>query len=111
MKNELRHTKMIKTCDGLGKNVAKKLFLKNFGFSVKFTENPSPDVNEIKIPGIGGAINFICKAFNDIYSNKEFADEWRKNIADKVKDNFDDYIIILRYLWNIVEKIRSIKLS
>lgn len=34
MKNELRHTKMIKTCDGLGKNVAKKLFLKKFLVSV-----------------------------------------------------------------------------
>lgn len=34
MKNELRHIKMIKTCDGLGKNVAKKLFLKKFLVSV-----------------------------------------------------------------------------
>lgn len=89
----------------------KNFFKKSFGSSVKFTENPSPDVNEIKFPSIGGVINFICKAFNDIYSDKDFADEWRKNIVDKVKDNFDDYIIILRYLWNIVEKIRSIKLS
>lgn len=78
---------------------------------VKIAENPSPDANENELPGIGGAINFICKDLNDIYSGKKFSDEWRKNVADKVKDNFDDYIIILRYLWNIVEKIRSIKLS
>lgn len=71
---------------------------------VKIAENPNPDANENELPGIGGAINFICKDLNDIYSGKEFADEWRKNIADKVNDNFDDYIIILRYLWNIVEK-------
>lgn len=71
---------------------------------VKIAENPSPDANENELPGIGGAINFICKDLNDIYSGKEFSDEWRKNVADKVKDNFDDYIIILRYLWNIVEK-------
>lgn len=71
---------------------------------VKNAENPSPDANENELPGIGGAINFICKELNDIYSGKEFADEWRKNVANKVKDNFDDYIIILRYLWNIVEK-------
>ena len=71
---------------------------------VKIAENPSPDANENELPGIGGAINFICKDLNDIYSGKEFADEWRKNVANKVKDNFDDYIIILRYLWNIVEK-------
>lgn len=71
---------------------------------VKIAENPSPNANENELPGIGGAINFICKDLNDIYSGKEFSDEWRKNVADKVKDNFDDYIIILRYLWNIVEK-------
>lgn len=71
---------------------------------VKIAENPNPDANENELPGIGGAINFICKDLNDIYSGKEFADEWRKNVANKVKDNFDDYIIILRYLWNIVEK-------
>lgn len=71
---------------------------------VKIAENPSPDANENELPGIGGAINFICKDLNDIYSGKKFSDEWRKNVADKVKDNFDDYIIVLRYLWNIVEK-------
>lgn len=71
---------------------------------VKIAENPNPDANENELPGIGGVINFICKDLNDIYSGKEFADEWRKNVANKVKDNFDDYIIILRYLWNIVEK-------
>ena len=71
---------------------------------VKIAENPNPDANENELPGIGGAINFICKDLNDIYSGKEFADKWRKNVANKVKDNFDDYIIILRYLWNIVEK-------
>lgn len=71
---------------------------------IKIAENPNPDANENELPGIGGAINFICKDLNDIYSGKEFADEWRKNVADKVKDNFDDYIIILRYLWNVVEK-------
>lgn len=71
---------------------------------VKIAENPNPDANENELPGIGGAINFICKDLNDIYSGKEFSDEWRKNVANKVKDNFDDYIIILRYLWNVVEK-------
>lgn len=71
---------------------------------VKIAENPSPDANKNELPGIGGAINFICKDLNDIYSGKEFADKWRKNVANKAKDNFDDYIIILRYLWNIVEK-------
>lgn len=71
---------------------------------VKIAENPNPDANENELPGIGGAFNFICKDLNDIYSGKEFADEWRKTVADKVKDSFDDYIAILRYLWSVIEK-------
>ncbi|WP_311564592.1 Eco57I restriction-modification methylase domain-containing protein [Peptoniphilus duerdenii] len=71
---------------------------------VKIAENPNPDANENELPGIGGAINFICKDLNDIYSGKEFANEWRKTVADKVKDSFDDYIAILRYLWSVIEK-------
>lgn len=70
---------------------------------VKIAESPSKDANEDELPGIGGAINFICKELNDIYAGKEPADEWRKKVAEKVKDSFEDYISILRYLWNVVE--------
>ena len=70
---------------------------------VKIAENPNEDANEGELPGIGGAINFICKDLNDIYAGKEPADEWRKKVAEKVKDSFEDYIAILRYLWNVVE--------
>lgn len=44
------------------------------------------------------------KDLNDIYSGKEFKEAWRRNIADKVKEDFDDYIVILRYLWRVIEK-------
>lgn len=40
---------------------------------------------------------------NDIYAGKKYADKWRKVVAKKVKDNFDDYIVILRYLWKVIE--------
>lgn len=30
-------------------------------------------------------------------------DDWHKTVSEKVKDNFDDYIAILHYLWNVVE--------
>lgn len=59
---------------------------------------------ENELLGIGGAINYICKDLNDIYSGKEFKEAWRRNIADKVKEDFDDYIVILRYLWRVIEK-------
>ena len=55
---------------------------------VKIAENPNAQANENELPGIGGAINFICKDLNDIYAGKEFTDDWRKTVAEKVKDNF-----------------------
>lgn len=70
---------------------------------VKIAENPNAQANENELPGIGGAINFICKDLNDIYSGKEFSEDWRKTVAEKVKDSFDDYIAILCYLWNVIE--------
>lgn len=72
---------------------------------VKIAEEPrNPDANKNELPGIGGAINFICKQLNDIYAGKEPAEEWRKKAATLVKDNFDDYIRILRHLWSVIEQ-------
>ena len=79
------------------------LYTEHLLLHVKIAESPSKDANEDELPGIGGAINFICKELNDIYAGKEPADEWRKKVAEKVKDSFEDYISILRYLWNVVE--------
>ena len=73
---------------------------------VKIAEEPrNPDANENELPGIGGAINYLCKQLNDIYAGKEPAEEWRKTVASKVQDHFDDYIRILRHLWSVIEQI------
>lgn len=71
---------------------------------VKIAESPNDNANEHELPGIGGAVNFICKELNDIYSGKEFADEWRKNVAEQVEDDFEDYIMVLKYLWKVVDE-------
>ena len=71
---------------------------------VKIAAEPRNDqANENELPGIGGAVNYICKQLNDIYAGKEYTDEWRRKVADVVKDDFDDYIMILKYLWQVVE--------
>ena len=72
---------------------------------VKIAEEPrNPDANENELPGIGGAINYLCKQLNDIYAGKDPTEEWRKTVAAKVQDNFDDYIRILRHLWSVIEQ-------
>ena len=72
---------------------------------VKIAEEPrNPDANENELPGIGGAISYICKQLNDIYAGKEPSEEWRKTVTSKVQDNFDDYISILKRLWYVIEQ-------
>ena len=72
---------------------------------VKIVEEPrNAEANEHELPGIGGAVNFICKELNDIYAGKEPSEDWRKKVAEVVKNSFDDYILILKRLWQTVEK-------
>ena len=71
---------------------------------VKIAEEPrNEDANENELLGIGGAVNYICKELNDIFAGKEPADEWRKKVVLAVKDNFEDYIVILKLLWGTIE--------
>lgn len=70
---------------------------------VKIAENSGSSTDEDDFPGIGGAVAYICKQLNDIYAGKVFSKEWSQKLAEKVKDNFDDYIAILNYLWNVIE--------
>ena len=59
--------------------------------------------------GICGAVGYISKNLNDIYNGKESGDEWRKNVADKVKNDFDDYIEVLSYFWNVIKNNKNYK--
>ena len=72
---------------------------------VKIAAEPrNANANENELPGIGGAVNFICRELNDIFGGKEPSDEWRKKVASLVKDSFDDYIMVLKYLLSVIEK-------
>jgi len=78
--------------------------LEHFLLHVKIAEEPiSTNANENELPGIGGAVNFICKELNDIYGGKEPTEKWHIKVADAVKDSFDDYIAILKHLWEVIE--------
>ncbi|MBQ6105698.1 MAG: Eco57I restriction-modification methylase domain-containing protein [Lachnospiraceae bacterium] len=71
----------------------------------KIAEEPrNKDANADELQGIGGAVTFLCKELNDIYSGKEYTEEWRQKIAEQVKDSFDDYISVLKHLWNVIKE-------
>ncbi len=72
---------------------------------VKIAEEPrNAEANEQELPGIGGAVNYICRLLNGIYDGKEFQRDWMKIVASKVKDHFDDYICILRHLYDVIKQ-------
>ena len=70
---------------------------------VKIAEEPrNAKANENELPGIGGAVNFICAQINDCYSDYVFKQERMIIIRKMIKNKFDDYIYILRYLYRII---------
>lgn len=72
---------------------------------IKIVEEPKPDrANRLEDQGIGGAINFICPQLNDFYNGFDYKREVDKKRMEPIADNFDDYIKILNYLLEVVEK-------
>ena len=70
---------------------------------IKIAEEPrNANANENELPGIGGAVNFICAQINDCYSDYVFKQERMIIIREMIKDKFDDYIYILKYLYRII---------
>ena len=79
--------------------------LEHLMLHIKIVEEPRrADANPLEIPGIGGAINFICKQINDCYSDYEFSQPLMIKIRDMIKDSFEDYITILKRFLSVAEK-------
>lgn len=71
---------------------------------IKIAEEPrNANANENELPGIGGAINLICREINDFYDGKVPTQEWKGNIMRLIDDNFEDYIMMLEYLWKVIQ--------
>ena len=72
---------------------------------IKIVEEPrNENANRMELQGIGGAINWLCPQINDYYNGYEFKKQYQKDIYGLIKDNFGDYISILKYLLKVVEK-------
>jgi hypothetical protein len=78
--------------------------LEHLMLHIKIFEEPKHEkANAMEIQGLGGVINFICPQMNDFYGGKEPSQDWRVSIVNQIRDNFDDYIIILKYFLKILE--------
>lgn len=72
---------------------------------IKIVEKPkSKSANTGEIQGIGGAVNYLTKQINDYYNGYEFKQQYMITIMSFIKDNFDDYIKVLKYLWSVIQK-------
>ena len=70
---------------------------------VKIVEAPRAEgANLFEAHGVGGAVNFLCPQINDYYNGFEYKREFERNIFGVIKDNFEDYIKILRYFLGVL---------
>ena len=70
---------------------------------VKIAEEPrNVNANKDELPGIGGAVNFLCIQINDCYSDYEFKQPMMITIREMIKDDFDSYILIMKRLINAI---------
>ncbi|MBS7401089.1 MAG: hypothetical protein KIG16_01080 [Eubacteriales bacterium] len=53
-----------------------------------------------EIVGIGGIINFIVPELNDLYSGWETRETWRKNCHNRVKNDKEVYLLLLKRFKN-----------
>ncbi len=72
---------------------------------IKIVEEPkNENANQMEIQGIGGAVCFICPQINDYFNGYEFKQQYLINIFNLIENNFNDYIDILKYFLDVVEK-------
>ena len=72
---------------------------------IKIVEEPkNENANPLEIQGICGIIRFICPQINDYFNDYEFKKQYYIDVYNLIENNFNDYINILKYLLDIVEK-------
>lgn len=79
-------------------------YIEHLLLHLKIIEEPRhPLANPKEIPGLGGAINYIIPELNDFYMGKSFSREYYIIAFDLVKENYKDYIEILKKVKTIIE--------
>ena len=71
---------------------------------IKIVEEPkNENANEEEIQGLGGVLN-LCPEINDFYNGYQFQKQYLIDTFNVVENNFEDYILILKYFFNIIDK-------
>lgn len=62
---------------------------------IKIAEEVQP--GSLRMPGVGGAVNYMCPQINDYYNGYEYKREYQRKMFSLIKNNYDDYINVLNY--------------
>ena len=78
------------------KNIVYCDYLEHLLLHILICEYPAKDANAFEVVGIGGVINFLVPELNDFYSGWESNQPWQRNCHEKIKDDKDVYLTLLK---------------
>ena len=79
-------------------------FLEHLWLHYLICRYPSPEKMTDEILGLGGIINFIVPELNDMYSGWEPKQMWQKNCHDRVREDKDVYLEMLKEIIAFMKK-------
>ena len=79
----------------LKENIVYCDYLEHLLLHILICKYPDEKVDFVEV-GIGGVVNFIVPELNDLYSGWETGQAWRKACHDKVKNDKEVYIKLLK---------------
>ena len=71
-------------------------YLEHLLLHILICKYPSPSKIKGVDVGIGGVVNFLVPELNDLYSGRETSQKWRKTCHDKVANDKDVYMALLK---------------
>lgn len=85
----------------LKENIVYCDYLEHLLLHILICKYPSDKKANIVKVGFGGVVNFIVPELNDFYSGWETNQAWRKNCHDKIRNDKDVYMELLRQFIDI----------
>lgn len=78
-------------------------YLEHLLLHIMICEEPSSDKNDFEVVGYGGVVNFIVPELNDLYSGWKTNQVWRMNCHNRVINDKDVYLTLIKRFKNIYE--------
>lgn len=73
-------------------------YLEHLLLHIKIVEYPHQQKNKQEAVGTGGIYNFLVPELNDIFSGLKYKVAWKENVAEAVRSQKANYLILLEYL-------------